>query len=243
MSARLTGLLSVSLVATLCPITPALAGPPYETDDPEPTETGHWEIYAFTSLEGSGTNLDGTAGFDLNYGAVKGVQLTATLPIDFAHDKPTGWHSGAGDLELGVKYRFLDSPSQGVSVAIFPRVFLPTSKSSSRTRLLLPVWAQKDVGKTSVFGGGGVEINPGPGNRDFWVAGAAVTHAVSDHFSLGGEITHQSADTVDAQSSTSLGLGSIIKLGDPFSLLLSGGPTWTGGQTNFHAYTALAINL
>jgi hypothetical protein len=105
------------------------------------------------------------------------------------------------------------------------------------------VWAQKDIGKTSVFGGGGFEINPGPGNRNFWVAGAAVTHAVSNRFSLGGEMTHQSSDAVGAQSATSLGLGTIISLGDPFSLLLSGGPTWTGGQTQFHAYTALGLDL
>jgi hypothetical protein len=26
---------------------PALAGPPYITDDPEPTDTGHYEIYFF----------------------------------------------------------------------------------------------------------------------------------------------------------------------------------------------------
>ena len=27
--------------------TAAFAGPPYLTDDPIPTDTGHWEIYAF----------------------------------------------------------------------------------------------------------------------------------------------------------------------------------------------------
>ena len=31
---------------------PAFAGPPYLTDDPVPTDTGHWEIYAFTAGEG-----------------------------------------------------------------------------------------------------------------------------------------------------------------------------------------------
>ena len=33
---------------------PAMAGPPYITDDPVPTDTGHWEIYAFTAGEGHG---------------------------------------------------------------------------------------------------------------------------------------------------------------------------------------------
>ena len=87
---------------------PALAGPPYLTDDPVPTDTGHWEIYAFGSGEGRKSNLDADAGVDLNYGAVKGVQLTATLPLSFSHTPLEGWRSGSGDIELGVKYRFIE---------------------------------------------------------------------------------------------------------------------------------------
>jgi hypothetical protein len=242
-NARLTGLVCAGLAAALCPAEPAMAGPPYETDDPEPTETGHWEIYVFTGFDAGHGNIDGTAGVDLNYGAVKDVQLTATLPVDYSHARGSDWWSGAGDVEVGVKYRFIDLPKEGVSVAIFPRVFLPTSKASTRTRILLPVWAQKDIGKTSVFGGGGYEINPGPGNRDFWLAGAAVTHAVSDTVTLGGEATHESPDVVGGPSSNSLGVGAIVKLKDPFSLLVSSGPRWSGGQTNLRFYAALALNF
>ena len=67
--------------------TPALAGPPYKTDDPAPTDTGHWEIYAFGAVDGDDGNIDGAAGVDLNYGAVEGVQLTATLPVGFARQR------------------------------------------------------------------------------------------------------------------------------------------------------------
>lgn len=128
-------------------------------------------------------------------------------------------------------------------MAIFPRVFLPTSKASIRTRVLLPVWAQKDIGKTSLFGGGGYEVNPGPGSRDFWLASAAVTHAFSNTLTLGGEATHQSADAVGGASSNSLGAGAIVKLRDPFSLLVAGGPAWSGGQSSYHVYAALGLNF
>lgn len=243
MIARLTGLACAGLAATLCLAAPAVAGPPYETDDPEPTELGHWEIYAFSAIEGRGGNVDGSAGLDLNYGPVQDVQLTATLPIDYSHSEIGGWRSGTGDLEIGVKYRFVNIPSAGISVAIFPRVFLPSSKASTRTRVLLPVWAQKETGKTSLFGGGGYEINPGLGNRNFWLASAAVTNAISDTVTIGGEATHQSADTVGGASSNSLGLGAIAKLHDPFSLLISGGPAWSGGQASYHFYAALGLNF
>ncbi len=34
---------------------PALAGPPFVTDDPEPVELGHWEVYGFSA----GTQVQG----------------------------------------------------------------------------------------------------------------------------------------------------------------------------------------
>lgn len=243
MKARLTSLACAGLAAILCPVAPAVAGPPYETDDPEPTETGRWEIYSFTGLEGRGGSFDGSAGLDLNFGPVKGIQMTATLPIDYSHAHDAGWWSSTGDVEVGVKYRFIDLPADGISVAVFPRVFLPTSKANTETRILLPMWAQKDLGKTSIFGGGGYELNPGPGNSDFWLAGAAVTRAVCDAITLGGEATHQSADTVGGASRNSLGAGAIVKLHEPFSLLVSGGPAWSAGQSSYHVYAALGLNF
>ena len=145
----------------------AVAGPPYLTDDPEPTDAGHWEIYAFSAAEGRRSTIDADAGFDLNYGAAKGVQLTATVPLNFSHAPRDGWKGGAGDLELGIKYRFFNDEAHGVSAAIFPRAILPTASHSpgEKLRFLLPLWVQKDFGGgTSLFGGGGYTINPGAGN-------------------------------------------------------------------------------
>jgi hypothetical protein len=190
--------------------------------------------------------LDDDAGLDLNYGAVRDVQLTATLPLSFIHDDAEGWQFGTGDAELGVKYRVVNDEKHGVSVSVFPRVILPTSSlaAGERVRLLLPVWLGKDfAGGTSVFGGGGYEVNPGDGNRDFWQAAVAVTHDVSKHVSLGAELTEQGPDTVGATAQTRAGVGGIVKLGGPSSLLFSGGPTWADHQTGYHFYAALGINF
>jgi hypothetical protein len=225
---------------------PAYAGPPYLTDDPVPTDTGHWEIYGFATGEGEHSTLDGEAGFDLNYGAVKDVQLTATLPLAFSHAAHEGWRSGTGDVELGVKYRFLHDEKNGVSAAIFPRAILPTASHSpgEKMRFLLPLWIGKDfAGGTSVFGGGGFTINPGSGNRNFWQAAVAVTHDVSDDISVGSEIARQGSDTIGGTAQTRAGVGSIVKLGGPYSLLFSGGPTWANHRTGYHFYGALGINF
>lgn len=225
---------------------PAWGGPPYLTDDPAPTDTGHWEIYAFTAAEGRGSDVDADTGLDLNYGAAKGVQLTATLPLSFTHAAHEGWRAGTGDVELAVKYRFIDDERSGFSAAIFPRVFLPTAAHSpgERTRLLLPLWLEKDfAGGTSLFGGGGYTINPGTGNRDFWQAGIAGTHNVSKAISIGAEVIRQTPDAIGSTGQTRAGLGGIVQLSDHHALLFSGGPTWADHRTGYHFYGALGLNF
>jgi hypothetical protein len=230
-------------VALAC-AAPALAGPPYLTDDPIPTDTGHGEIYAFGTGEGQHSTLDADAGFDLNYGPVKDVQLTATLPLSFSHEPHEGWRSGTGDLELGLKYRFINDAKHGFSAAIFPRAILATASHSrgEKTRFLLPLWVGKDfAGGTSIFGGGGYTINPGSGNRDFWQAAVAVTQDVSKDVSVGAEITRQGSDTLDGTAQTRGAIGSIVKLSDHYALLFSGGPTWADHRTGYHFYGALGL--
>jgi hypothetical protein len=223
---------------------PAFAGPPYLTDDPIPTDTGHWEIYAFSAGDGERSTLDDESGFDVNYGPVPNVQLTATLPLAISHDPASGWRSGTGDLELGVKYRFVDDGKNGLSAAIFPRVILPTSSvlNGEKSRFLLPMWVEKDFeGGTSIFGGGGYEINPGPGNRNFWGEGLAVTQQLSKQLSLGAEISRQGPDTTDGTAQTSAGIGAILKLSAHYALLASGGPTFADHRTGYHFYAALGL--
>ena len=86
-------------------------------------------------------------------------------------------------------------------------------------------------------------INPGMGNRNFWQAALALTHDLGNQVSLGAEITRQSADTVAGTAQTRAGIGSIVKLGGPYALLFSGGPTWADHRTGYHAYAALGINF
>lgn len=225
---------------------PAVAGPPFLTDDPVPTDLGDWEIYAFTAGEGLESSIYDDAGLDLNYGALKDVQLTATLPVSFTHETRHPWQTGTGDVELGVKYRVLNDPKHGLSAALFPRVILPTSTlgTGERARLLLPLWMGKDFADgTSLFGGGGYELNPGQGNRDFWQAGVAVTHDITRQVSLGAEITQQGPDAVGGTSQTRAGVGGIIKLNGPNSLLLSAGPIWADHRTGFHFYAALGFDF
>jgi hypothetical protein len=240
LTATLAGLAALALAAG-----PAMAGPPYATDDPEPTDLHGWEIYAFAQGTRSRGSFDGAAGLDLNYGAAPGVQLTATLPIDIVDEGST--RVGAGDVELGVKYRFVHDERAGLDIAIFPRLILPTAShgfGSGRVAMLLPVWAQKDMGPWSLFGGAGYTINPGAGNRDFWQEGVALTRTLSPRLSLGAEITHEGPDAAGAGSTTGFGVGAIRKLKGPFSLLVSAGPAFVHHRDGMllNGYAALALD-
>jgi hypothetical protein len=227
---------------------PAFAGPPFLTDDPEPTDTGHWEIYApMLDLSGKGRDYEGALGAELNYGAAPDVQVTVGLPLAYAHDA-TGFETGRGDLELSVKYRFFRDEAAGLSIAVFPGVTLPTASrglGNPKVTALLPVWAQKDAGPWSLFGGGGYAINPGPGARDYWTGGVALSRQVSDRLGVGFEIDRQGADADGGRAATSLGLGAILQLTKAFRLLGSAGPTYEDGKGSpgFHAFVALGANF
>ncbi|MEQ1492229.1 MAG: hypothetical protein ABL932_16925 [Terricaulis sp.] len=124
---------------------------------------------------------------------------------------------------------------------------LPTASNSmgaGEVTAFLPVWAQKDFGPWSVFGGGGYAINPGAGNRDYLSGGIAVSRQMTERFTLGVEIDRQGADTIDGDASTSLGVGAIYQLHAPYRLLASAGPTFAdNGETGFHAFVALGLDF
>lgn len=237
---------AVALAALALP-TGASAGPPFLTDDPEPTDTGHWEIYApLFEAEGSGDEFGGALGVEINYGPVRDVQITVGLPAAFTHEGgTTRW--GAGDLEASVKYRFYHNEEAGLQIAAFPGITLPTASNgmgAGHVTALLPIWAQKDLGNWSLFGGGGYAINPGAGNQDYWTGGVAVARQFGERLLVGVEVDRRGADTVGGSPSTSLGLGAIYDLRGPLRLLASGGPTLDDdGARGFHAFVALGLDF
>jgi hypothetical protein len=85
----------------------ALAGPPYVSDDPEPTDYKHFEIYTFTNGTTTRDRTAGASGIDFNYGAAPDLQLTATVPAGFDRPVGGGTNVGLSNIELASKYRFL----------------------------------------------------------------------------------------------------------------------------------------
>jgi hypothetical protein len=236
--------IAIAVMAGLGVAGQAKAGPPYLSDDPEPTDVGHWEIYNFAIGAGASKDLSGEAGFDINYGAAKDLQLTAVLPLAFGDDRGfslDGLHGGPGDVELAVKYRFLHQADDTWTpdVAIFPRLFAPTADrqfGTGKFGLLLPIWMEKDVGPWSMFGGGGYQINPGAGQRDFWQGGLAISRTIGERLSLGAEVYGQTRDARAGGAYETVNVAATYKLVKHWSLLASAGPAWSSGSEDGYVF-------
>jgi hypothetical protein len=205
----------------------ALAGPPYFSDDPEPTETGHFEIYAFANGTLNHDGHSGAAGIDFNYGGLPDLQLTTVVPIAYNEPAVGGAVAGLGNVELAAKYRFLHQEDFGFDVAFFPRFFVPSASRQVGQRhgsLLLPIWIGRAWDQWSTFGGGGCAINRGGGSKDFCLMGWALTRQILPDLQIGTELYHQTADTRDSRSTTGVGMGVIYDITENYHLLAWGSP-------------------
>lgn len=230
---RLLALTTASLVALGA--SAAKAGPPFITDDPEPVDLGHWEVYAFSAgaFDANGATGQGPA-VEVNYGALPNLQLHVIVPLSY--DAPPNGPSamGLGDTELGVKYRFITPGKDDwfPQVGVFPLLEVPTGDAhkglgAGQLQAFLPVWIQKDFGKWTTYGGGGYWINPGPGNRDFWFAGWLLQRQVTDKLALGAELFHTTASTIGGSGVTGFNVGGQYDFTEHYHLLFSAGQ---GGQ-------------
>jgi len=214
---RVAAVLCLSLML----VRPVFAGPPYQSDDPEPTDYRHFEIYTFNSGTNARDGSDGETGVDFNYGATPDLQLTATLPLGFGLPNGGAGQFGLSNVELAAKYRFLHQATFGWDVAVFPRIFLPSASTAVGDRdasVLLPIWAQRELGNGwTTFGGGGCQIYGEP-SLDSCMAGWVLTRQVLSNLQVGAELFHQSATSL-MPASNSVGMGAVYDLNKTFHVL------------------------
>lgn len=202
----------------------AFAGPPYLTDDPQPTEYKKYEIYLFENISRSNDGKDSEYGVDFNYGGFENTQLTAVLP--WVTNKANGEksQSGFGNPELAVKYKFLHQDKHGIDAAFFPRLYLPAKNEkfgATHSQLLLPIFIQRDFGRYSVFGGGGCTLNHSSNSQNFCNLGTTLTRDINSKFHIGAEIFGQTPDSKDAKSSGGYGIGAVYDMNDKYHILIS----------------------
>ena len=219
------------------------AGPPFFTDDPEPVRYKHWEYYisSINTLQfgvWSGT----IPHIELNYGLVPNVQIHLLSPMNYNYYPSRGANFGYSDTEAGIKFRFVQETDNSPQIGVFPIVEIPTIKNSEfsngRTKIFLPVWAQKSWCKLTTYGGVGYWINQGNDNKNWIFSGWEIQYAISQVVTLGGEVYYHSADTKTSKSGTAFNLGGSINTSDKFHIIFSFGHSLTNDPI-FNSYLGL----
>jgi hypothetical protein len=240
---RLT-VISIAVVLLFCFSRMVLAGPPFLTDDPEPVELGHHEFYIFSTLDKASDSTQVQAlAFEFNYGIAPQTQFHIEFPFTYFNPDSGPTAYGPGDLELGVKYRFIQETENFPQVGTFPMLEVATGDSSrglgnGRTWAKFPIWAQKGWGPWTTYGGGGYAVNPAPGQRDYPFAGWLLQRDLSEQLTLGGEIFAQGKVADDGQATTLVNFGGFYNLSKNFSLLFTVGNN-ISGENHLISYLGL----
>jgi hypothetical protein len=203
------------------------AGPPFNTDDPEPIDFMHWEFYTASSMHFEKYDVDATLPhFELNYGLVPNVQVHLVAPLGYVKTE-SGRHYGYMDTELGLKYRFINEDN-GLQAGVFPLVELPTGEKekqlgNGKLQAFLPVWIQKSWGKFTTYGGAGFWYNPGQGNKNWVFAGWECQYDFSKTVTLGAELYYHTADTKDGPADAGFNVGGYINFSKQNHILFAVG--------------------
>jgi hypothetical protein len=237
---------------------PACAGPPFQTDDPEPIDYRNFEFYTFGTADGTAVAIN-TAGpaTEFNWGALPNVHLHIIVPLAAMFPSnnpalaPSGEGSrevGLGDIETGVKFRFIQESKHRPMVGTFVMIELPTGDANKalgvgKTWYKFPLWAQKSFGPWTTYGGGGETVfNNSPGTKNYTFAGWLLQRDIGKKLTLGTEVFYHGAEGLGAaqtRSSTLVDVGGYYKFRDPgFQLLFAYGHSAFGQGENY-AYVGL----
>jgi len=241
MQKKIIILFSSLLIVPLC-----YAGPPFNTDDPEPVGLKHWEYYLSSMHVVQPGFMTGTLPhFEMNYGIITNGQFHVELPMNYNKIQHKDFQYGYSSTELGFKYRFFQSKDKSVQIGAFPIFEIPTIKNKNfdnNVQVYFPVWLQKSWEKFTTYGGCGYWINTGNNNKNWLYAGWEVQYDFSEHLTLGGEMFYRTASTNEGDSFAGFNLGGLINFNDQLHLIFSFGHSITRDKS-FMSYIGFLVTI
>jgi hypothetical protein len=226
--------------------TVALAGPPFQTDDPEPIEFRHYEFYTFSLLSRFPGETDvQIPAVEFNWGPLPNTHLHIILPAaGFLPDHGVRAY-GFGDIELGIKYRFVQETKHRPQIGTFTMFEIPTGNAErglglGKTWYKIPLWVQKSFGPWTTYGGGGEAVVPAEGFPNYPFAGLLLQREVNKKLTLGSEVYYHGQMLTDSRYSALLDIGGYYKFrgNDSFQLLFCYGHS-VSGEREHYAYLGL----
>ncbi len=233
------------------------AGPPFQTDDPEPVDFRHYEFYQFGMVSSTPVETDPTGpAFEFNWGAVPNVQLHVILPWGaiIPSNNPVYYPSAVGpsaygltDMELGAKIRYIKETKHRPEIGTFTMLEVPTGNVNNglgvgRVWYKLPIWVQKSWGHWTTYGGAGYQVVHQTQYNSFPYGGWLLQRDIGKRWTLGGEVFSHAAEglaTPQTQSATMIDLGGFYYIKNPGLQILFCYGHSVAGQTENYAYLGL----
>jgi hypothetical protein len=207
----------------------AWADNPFLTDNPETLAHGQKYIVlygAYNQYEFGKVLLAPALEFDFNvfpnfeidtYTPITSVFESSGLgpgsPLIGGDSAATPNATGLGDIDIELKYRFLQESTYLPQVAFAPNIYLPTGDfdrglGNGRLWYYPALTAQKTFGTWLVYGTSGyVIINGTPGLRNYFFEGVVAQKTVNDKFTIGAELYNQGSSAEFVSPLTLLNLG------------------------------------
>jgi len=168
----------------VCASAPGFAqgGPPYYTNDPGTPGDLNWEInLGYMPFLYSDQSVSHTPDVDINFGVGERIQLTYENAWLRVKNPSSATKFGLGQSNPGVKWRFYDAGESGLSVSVFPQLFLNNPNDAvhrgitpASDAFLLPVEFTRKLGPVDVDYEIGYQfVHKGP---DGWITGLVVGH-------------------------------------------------------------------
>lgn len=163
-----------------------------DTPIPTPYERVTLDFHSFLThiKNGSTVNLPALMA---NMGVYPDVQFFSVIPVaTLAAPKNHSTQYGYGDIRLGIKYRFVHETETLPSIALYPKITLPSGNSKKGLGNgswigRFPVWLQKQYGNWRFTTGGGYYINQAKGERNYPFGGVLIQLQITTYFMLGNE--------------------------------------------------------
>jgi hypothetical protein len=226
-------------------------GPPYYTNDPGTPGNLNWEInLGYMPFFYSNQSVSHVPDVDINFGIGDRIQLTYENAWLRVQDLPSAAKFGAGQSNPGVKWRFYDAGDAGLSVSIFPQLFLNNPDNAVRRGItpptdtfLLPIEFHRKFGPVDVNYEAGYEfVHNGPNG---WISGLVFGHDFTHK--LEGDLEFYNTGVFRPnQNQPTIGVGARYKIHSPVILLFMAGRSLepTGlTQSRFVGYFGLQFLL
>jgi hypothetical protein len=215
----------------------AQGGPPYYTNDPGTPGHLNWEInLGYMPFYYSGQSDSHTPDVDINFGVGERIQLTYENAWLRVQNPGSKTEFGLGQSNPGVKWRFYDAGEDGLSVSVFPQLFLNNPNDAVRRGItsptdsfLLPLEFSKKFGPVDVdYELGYQAVHKGP---DGWITGLVLGHEFTPKFELDMELYAQGTFH-PSEYQPILDFGARYKIHSPVILLLMAGRSFEPARSN-----------